>query len=104
MAIICPIFKTGDPSIVSNYRPIFVQCNFAKAFETLLWDDILLDVKNSITRFQHIFMEKRSALSNLRLTDFSEAFDRIDHQILLKKLILFNINHSIILLILSFPS
>lgn len=120
-AKVCPILKSGDPSVVDNYRPISVLCNFAKAFEIILQDNIYLSVKNAITPHQFGFMENRSVTANLGIftqfvsktldnrgqvdviyTDFSKAFDRIDHLILLDKLSHFDINVTIFMLLRSY--
>ena len=35
LASVVPIFKSGDPSLLTNYRPIFVLSFFSKIFEKL---------------------------------------------------------------------
>lgn len=107
-ARVCPILKQGDSSDIANYRPITLLCNFAKVFEMSLYNRIYPLVKNVISVDQHGFMEKRSTTTNLLCftqclsdnidmrgqvdviyTDFSKAFDRIDHCLLLSKLQLY---------------
>jgi len=39
-ARVCPVFKKGDSSLIENYRPISILCNFSKLFETILYRDI----------------------------------------------------------------
>ena len=105
---LCPIFKSGNTSDISNYRAIAILCNFAKVFEISLYARIYPSIKSLISPFQHGFMEMRSTATNLCLltqfisevldsqgqvdviyTDFSKAFDRIDHELLLSKLNMF---------------
>jgi hypothetical protein len=76
-----------------------------KLFELLVFDSLFFHLKSSIAVVQHGFFKSRSAVSNLMeiaslcirrmeesihtdavYTDFSKAFDRINHFILLAKL------------------
>lgn len=105
MAHVVPIFKSGNKNIVENYRPISKLCIIAKLFESIIFDFLYSDVRNILNVEQHGFMKKRSVDSNLFIyteyilknmnsriqvdaiyTDFSKAFDKIDHTILLEKL------------------
>ena len=44
-AIITPIFKSGSPNEVNNYRPISLTCIASKIMETII-KDIMLDHLN----------------------------------------------------------
>jgi hypothetical protein len=33
---VCPIFKSGDGSLINNYRPVTILSNFSKLFESVL--------------------------------------------------------------------
>ena len=102
---ICPVFKSGDRSNVANYRPIVILCNFSKLFELVFQEYLLAHIRPQISEYQHGFISGRSTISNLVsitqyianildnagqvdiiFTDFSKAFDRLDHGILLIKL------------------
>lgn len=105
IARLCPILKTGDPSILSNYRPIAIISNLSKVFEISIYSQLYPQVKNCISPFQHGFTENRSTITNLAYftqfvsesldeqsqvdvvyTDFSKAFDKLDHSIIIEKL------------------
>lgn len=120
-ASVCPILKHGDPSDVTNYRPITLLCNFAKVFEMSLYNRIYPVIRPIISIDQHGFMEKRSTNTNLIYfsqflsnvidqqgqvdviyTDFSKAFDRLDHRILLIKMEQFGFSTSLIQLLSSY--
>lgn len=102
---VCPVYKKGNKNDITNFRPITIICNFGKAFETLLHDCIYPHIKNIISPQQHGFMKGRSTTTNLICAtqyisesidmqvqtdviyfDFTKAFDRLDHNILIKKL------------------
>ena len=102
---VCPVFKKGDKGNIENYRAITIICNFAKVLEIALYNVIHMYIQGQITIHQHGFMRGRSTVTNLFCvtqfiaqhidlnsqvdviyTDFSRAFDRLDHAILLRKL------------------
>lgn len=112
---ICPVYKKNEKQEVSNYRPIVILCNFSKAFEILLHESVSFHVKSQICINQHGFTPGRSTSTNLLYltqytaevldmggqvdiiyTDFSKAFDRLNHDILLKKLSFFGFSPSLI--------
>lgn len=104
-AFITPVYKSGAKNCVKNYRPISKLCIFAKLFEKIIYNQVYNALSSTFISEQHGFLKKRSTMSNLLtftdyitwgmdsggqvdaiFTDFSKAFDRIDHQILLQKL------------------
>lgn len=120
---LCPIYKNGDKFAITNFRPISIICNFCKILETLLHDSIYPSVSTQISPYQHGFMKGRSTTTNLLsvtqhiaevldaqsqsdiiYTDFSKAFDRLNHSILLRKLNGFGLSYSLLQLLRSYLS
>lgn len=118
---VCPIFKSGDVKKIENYRPISILCAPAKIFEQILYNRIYTHVKSYISEKQHGFLSKRSTLTNMMnfvqwvdntlnararvdiiYTDFSKAFDSINHDILLQKLAIFGFSKEMLKLTLSY--
>ena len=106
-ADVTPIFKKGDRSTPTNYRPISLTAVCCKVMEHILHSQVMkhLDLHNILSDNQHGFRKKRSCESQLILTiqdlasgledgeqidaillDFSKAFDKVPHQRLLLKL------------------
>lgn len=105
ISYVSPIFKKGDKSKVENYRSVSIQKSMAKLFDMMVFDEIRLLIAPHLTDKQHGFMAKRSTSTNLVAytseiltkieqgveidavyTDFSKAFDKVPHHILIDKL------------------
>lgn len=104
--IVSPIHKNGEKCLITNYRPISLLNGLAKIFESVLYDNILQFVCPKISQYQHGFVPHKSTVSNLLIfsehaaqainekkqmdviyTDCARAFDKVDHSILLGKLV-----------------
>ena len=106
LANVCPIFKSGDSSLIENYRPISVLSCFSKVFEKIMFNRLVsyLNRLNIINPNQYGFRKNHSAYMALldlhdKITeawdknefaigisiDLSKAFNTINHDILLKK-------------------
>ena len=117
-AFITPVFKKGDPTDASNYRPIALTCVLCKLMESIIKDQLLsyLLGHKLISKQQHAFITKHSTATNLLESvndwsaaikakkyidvvyiDFSRAFDSIVHSKLLAKLQSFGICGSLLL-------
>ena len=107
MAYITPIFKGGNKSEPPNYRPVALTNHITKAFEKIIKQEILSYLINHqlLNITQHGFTTGRSTLTNqieyyesilLLLEhhqyvdaiylDYSKAFDKCDHNVILHKL------------------
>ena len=106
-ALITPIHKGDSKSIAANYRPIALTSHLIKLFEKVLRKHIILHMNsnNLFNDSQHGFRSGRSCLSQLLehfdtvlsilddemnadvvYLDFAKAFDKVDHNIVLRKI------------------
>lgn len=105
LASIIPIHKTGNIHCVENYRPISILDCLGKVFESLVYDIVYPVVRSVISEHQHGFVRKRSTMTNLMTfthsviskvekrsqvdaiyIDFSKAFDKVPHALVIEKL------------------
>ncbi|KAJ3660858.1 hypothetical protein Zmor_005287 [Zophobas morio] len=122
-ARIVPVLKSGNRLDVKNYRPIAILSIFSKVYEQILYEVIYNKIRSYISPFQHGFMSSRSTVTNLSCitqdicksidrntqidviyVDFSKAFDKIDHDILLSKLSAFGLCPQLLRLMTSYLS
>lgn len=122
-ASVTPVFKKGDKSSPSNYRPISLLPTISKILERIISDQ-LLDFalsQNVLPDEQHGFVSGRSTLTNLISAiddwtrawdqglntdvvylDFSRAFDKVPHNRLLSKLEHFGVRGNLLSWIRAF--
>ena len=102
-----PVYKSGDKVIPGNYRPISLTSCISKVFERFIRKQVVafLDRRGFLNDSQHGFRSDLSCLSALFIVldnlmnminskstvdmiylDFSKAFDRVHHGIVLHKL------------------
>lgn len=108
-ANVCPIFKKGDKSNPSNYRPVSLTSCVCKIFEHILVSSVMHHMESNrfLTDRQHGFRRNHSCEGQLIsviqdwqsildcrpssrvdaiFLDFSKAFDKVPHERLLHKL------------------
>ena len=107
LANITPIFKKGDKSTPSNYRPVSITPICSKLIEHIIFSNVMDHYENNnvLVDVQHGFRPGRSCETQLLITaqdlsksldnkeqvdtvvlDFSKAFDRVPHRRLMLKL------------------
>jgi len=111
-SIIKPLFKKGDRTTPSNYRPISLLTAFSKVIEKALYNRLIdhlnnnsllnpqqfgfrrnLPTDNTIFKLTHKILK---ALYNKKMVgsiffDLEKAFDSINHSLLINKLPLYGI-------------
>ena len=106
-ANVSPIYKKGDNTNPSNYRPVYLICISCKLLEHTICSNLNQHLKrnNILYPLQHGFQEKRSCETQLIefvhdiafnmqegiqndvvVMDFAKAFDKVAHNRLLYKL------------------
>ena len=122
-ANITPLFKKGDRTDASNYRPVSLTSICSKVLEHIIHSHIMthFDTHSVLTDKQHGFRNKHSCETQLIMTvndlalsldnksqtdmiimDFSKAFDSVPHNRLLCKLDHYGIRHNILIWISNF--
>ena len=107
LGTITPIYKGGSRSEAKNYRPVTLTSHIIKLFERVVDEKITIHMneRGLFNPRQHGFRRNRSCLSQLLqhyqgiveiqeqdnvadvvYLDFSKAFDKVDHIILMRKL------------------
>lgn len=118
---ISTLFKSGSRKNAANYRGVAILPTIAKVFESIVCCILTKELREHISEFQHGFISGRSTSSNLMIfanyarnvmesgfqvdciyTDFSKAFDRVQHDVLIAKLSKLGIHSSLLNWITSY--
>ena len=107
IAKVVPIYKSGDPMSIGNYRPVSVLPLFSKIFERVMHSRMISYIDRFDLLYRYQFGFRKGHSSNLAVSiltdkilaaldngetvigvflDFKKAFDTVDHDILLYKL------------------
>ena len=118
-----PLHKKGSRAIAANYRPVSLTSHVIKIYEQVVRKQMVahLEENNLLNSKQHGFRSGKSCLTQLLhhfddiietlsngddmdaiYLDYAKAFDKVDHQILLSKLQLYDFHSKIIRRIESF--
>lgn len=122
-SIVVPVPKNSQVNIVKNYRPVALLTNFSKLFEKIIVNHLSFHVRHILTPHQHGFLKGRSTVSNLSsylqfsaphvldqkqvdtvYFDLSRAFDLVNHDLLLNKLLNFGLSPSYVHFLRSYLS
>ena len=116
-ANVSPIFKKGQKSLTSNYRPISLTSQVGKVCERLINTKMVehLDINKLLSTSQHGFQQCKSTTTNMITYwdfitknldsgvpvdviyfDFAKAFDKVPHDKLIEKLPSYNISGNLL--------
>ena len=124
-AAIKPLHKKDDSNIISNYRPISILPCLSKIFERSASNQLIryLEQANLLSQCQHAYRKKhgtqtclfqviscvqkyldQNELVAIVSLDLSKAFDAINHEMLLQKLVKLGLSENSLLWIKSYLS
>ena len=107
LARVVPLYKSGDPMNITNYRPVSILPLFSKIIERLMYNRLISFINKHKILYQYQFGFRNNHSANMALVilidriaeaiekgelvvgvflDFQKAFDTVNHSILLSKL------------------
>ena len=122
-SLVTPLFKKGSRSLAANYRPVSLTDHTIKIFERVVRKKLVdhFERNDLFNEIQHGFRRGKSTLTQLLdhfdevhrnaldgkdtdslYLDYSKAFDRVDHGILIRKLRRYRVHEGLIKWIQSF--
>ena len=121
IAKVIPVYKKGEQTVFSNYRPISLLPAISKVLETIIFEQLSCYLQDSKLLFDHQYgfrpkhstecaaleliitqLDKDGMPININL-DLAKAFDTIDHTILIAKLKYYGVHEINLKLFSSYP-
>lgn len=120
---VTPIYKSGKRTLIRNYRGVNVLPNLAKVFEIIVYNQLKLIIHPRLSESQHGFVSNRNIETNLlELTvrahdafeqkaqldviyiDIAKAFDSVDRNKLMRKMMNFPLANELLFWFSSYLS
>ena len=87
---VCPVYKSDDPTLPKNYRPISLLCIISKCIERCVFNHCYTLISPQLYHLQHGFLRGKEI--DIAYLDFAKAFDKVPHYAFLNKLSRFGIS------------